>query len=181
MTATEFLTEHHPPYTTFSWNCGYEMVTGCNGMEPFWSLKISGFPSRWLMKTLAVIYVPESHFAQFFSIIMVAFPFSWRQTPLPPVIFLIAFSSVSVCTVTVEKKNSRRLTLGGEGPGRLKGGGYFLANVSYPLSSVRRSLAFQSQECSHMCRSWAEEEDLDSIEGLLCARCPPGLLVHHFI
>lgn len=46
---------------------------------------------------------------------MATFPFSWRQTLLPPIIFLIAFSSVSAYALAVEKKNFKFILGGGLG------------------------------------------------------------------
>lgn len=88
------------------------------------------------MKTLAFIFFPKSHFAQFFAFKMATFPFNRCQTLLPPIIFLIAFSSVSVYALTMEKKNMRRHVLKRVGPEQLKGDDYFLILMFLTLLSA---------------------------------------------
>lgn len=96
------------------------------------------------------IFFPKLHFAPFFAFIMATFPFNWRQTLLPPIIFLIAFSPVSVYALTMEKKNIRRHILGREGPEQLKGGGYFLIVMCLTNSSVHLWPTFLAVVLSQM-------------------------------
>lgn len=102
------------------------------------------------MKTLAFIFFPKLHFAQFFAFIMATFPFNWRRALLPPIIFLIAFSSVPVYAFTMEKKTIRRHILGREGPEQLRGGGYFLIVMCLTNSSVRLWPTLLSEVLSYM-------------------------------